>query len=254
MDTIADRIAGSESPDIAPAGGDLEARKLAMWSYAGFGLGIILSFASTAYLVGNDNYHNLPFLVFYLSWWPPLNLILFRRMARPRGTSRPKWKLPQFRTQSLMMVVAYVAVLCGLSVQLVPLGAKAGQYRQKWLLADSMAKVYRPIALKSAVEASQKRQAVEQLHAGKIPESLFPGQREFLRSLETDPKSTPEYREYRRGLITDGEEQWGIRQERNAFVVGRLADYYERLAAKYEKARRRPWLPVQPDPPMPPMQ
>ena len=254
MDTIADRIEGSGTPETAPAGGELEARKLARWSYAGFGLGIICSLASTAYLVGDDNYQNLPFLVFYLTWWPPLYLIMGRRMARPRGARCPKWKLPRFRTQTLMMVVAYVAVLLGLSVQLVPLGARAGQYLQKSVSADSMAKVYRVLLRRSADEASQKRQAVEQLRAGKIPESLLPGQRDFLRSLDVDPKITPEYREYRRGLITDGAEQTRIRQERNAIVFQGLVDYHEQLAAKYEKARRRPWLPVEPDPPMPPTQ
>ena len=43
-----------------------------------------------------------------------------------------------------------------------------------------------------------------------------------------------------------------IFQERNAIVYQGLADYHGQLAAKYEKARRRPWLPVEPDPPMPP--
>ena len=254
METIADRIEGLESPALAPAGGDPGARKLARWSYAGFGVGIILSMATTAFLVGDDNYQNLPFLVFYLTWLPPLYLILARRMARPRGTGRPKWRFPRFRTQTLMIIIAYVALLCGLSVRLVPLGARSGQYRQKWSSADSMARVYRPMARNAAAEAGLKRQSIEQLRVGKIPESLSPGQRVFLRSLETDPKITTEFRAYRRGLIADGEEQLRRLQERNAFVFGRLAVYYEELAAKYEKARRRPWLPVEPDPPMPPLQ
>ena len=31
----------------------------------------------------------------------------------------------------------------------------------------------------------------------------------------------------------------------------RLADYHEAMAAKYEQAARSPWLPVDPDPPVP---
>ena len=89
MGTIAERIEGSESPETASAVRDLEARKLARWSYGGFGLGVVASLGFTAYLVWDEDYQNLPILVFYLSWLPPLYLILGRRTAR-LGRARPR--------------------------------------------------------------------------------------------------------------------------------------------------------------------
>ena len=58
-------------------------------------------------------------------------------------------------------------------------------------------------------------------------------------------------RTYRRGLITEGEEQDRIKQENNVLVLGRIAEHFERLAAKYEWFQWHPWLPVEPDPPVP---
>jgi len=39
--------------------------------------------------------------------------------------------------------------------------------------------------------------------------------------------------------------------EKNAQDLTILVDYYSKLAAKYEKAQREPWLPVDADPPKP---
>ncbi len=80
---------------------------------------------------------------------------------------------------------------------------------------------------------------------------LFPAQRLFLRSLERDAKATPAYRQFRRDLIMDGEEKHEARQARNAASLQSIGEYYENLAAKYNWARLRPWLPVEPDPPVP---
>ena len=43
-------------------------------------------------------------------------------------------------------------------------------------------------------------------------------------------------------------------QEQNVVVYRRLVEYNEKLAVKYDRARRKPWLPVEPDFPMPPTQ
>ena len=83
-------------------------------------------------------------------------------------------------------------------------------------------------------------------------EPLLPGQREFLRSL--DQTATPEYRQARYNLIADGEERSGKIQALNEVVFKGLVAYHRKLAAKYDLARRRPWLPVEPDPPPPPSQ
>ncbi len=193
-----------------------------------------------------------------LIWASYLGLIFGYNRGRGVRTRPLKWKPPQLRTRTrtrtVMVLVAYVALLCGVGVGTQKLGNSARQYYQKYVTSDSMAKTFRPLAKKSEAEAIQRREAAKQLHAGKIPDSLMPGQIDFLRSLEVDPKVTPKYREYRRGLITAGEERLQTMQERNAIVFRGLVEYHQKLADKYDRARRRPWLPVEPDPPMPPTQ
>lgn len=44
-------------------------------------------------------------------------------------------------------------------------------------------------------------------------------------------------------------ENWEYREA--AEWVRRLCDYHELMTQKYERAARYPWLPVEPDPPMP---
>jgi hypothetical protein len=52
-------------------------------------------------------------------------------------------------------------------------------------------------------------------------------------------------------LITDGEEKHETRQENTAAYLQRIGDYDKNLAAKYDRARLRPWLSVEADPPVP---
>jgi hypothetical protein len=232
-----------------------QVRKRSLRTYLGFGVGIVVGFVVTAIHLVYSGYHILPFqLVWNLIWAPYLGLIVGAKLGRRRQAGPWKWKRPQLRTRTLMVIVAYVALLFGMGVSTQRLGDQARQYHQKYAHADFMAKTYREQGLKSEVEARRKRDAVELLRSGKIPDSLFPVQKDFLRSLDHDPKVTPEFREYRRGLITEGEERIGTMQERNVVVYRRLVEYNEKLAAKYDRARWKPWLPVEPDPPMPPTQ
>jgi hypothetical protein len=60
----------------------------------------------------------------------------------------------------------------------------------------------------------------------KIPDSLFPDRKDFLRSLDLDP----------------------------VVVLRGLVEHHEQLAAKFGRARWRPWPAVEPDPPWPPTQ
>jgi hypothetical protein len=107
---------------------------------------------------------------------------------------------------------------------------------------------------KASIRDQAWPEAVEddaELQAGRIPEGLLQIQRAFLQSLEDNAKATPDYRTYRRGIITEGEEQNRIRMENNVVVLRRIAEHFERLAAKYEWFQWHPWLPIEPDPPVP---
>ena len=120
-----------------------------------------------------------------------------------------------------------------------------------WNSSAELSKVYRELELKSEADAELRRANVAGLRAGEIPVGLLPTQRELLRSLEVDAKVTPASRQHLRQVITDLEAYHQTRQEKNVAYLRRLGAYYENLAAKYDRARLRPWLPVEPDPPVP---
>lgn len=223
----------------------------ARWVYGGFGIGLVLGFVVTAVHVALSGWRILPFqLVLNLIWCPYLcALIGYNRCPVPRDGSGKRLRL---HTRFLMVLIAYVALLFGMGVTTGRLGTTALRYYNKYSSSESMAKVFREQARKSELEARQKLGSAAQLRSGKIPESLLQIQKDFLRSL--DRTATPEYRKLRYGMIADGEERVGKLQERNAMVYRGLTEYHEELAAKYDRAQRRPWLPVAPDPPMPPTQ
>ena len=222
------------------------------WGYGGFAIGIGLGFAYTAERVATVGYHLLPLhLVWNLIWAPFLGAIIGRALSRTRPKQPKKWRPPQFRVHNLMAIVAYVALLLGGCVSTSRMGIAAGRYLQKTINSAEMAKIYRDQVRACDADAKLMRENVTELRAGRIPVGLHPLQREFLQSLEDDPKVMPDYRTYRRGLIMEGEERHRIRQEHNVVYLGRIAEHYERLAAKYKWFRWHPLLPVEPDPPVP---
>ncbi len=222
------------------------------WSYGGFAIGIGLGSALTAAQVASTGYFILPVqFVLNLIWAPVLGLVIARALSRTQPKKPRKWTRPQLRIHTLMVIVAYVALLLGVSVSTFRIGTAAQRYLQKSINSADMAKVFREQSRKCDADARLKRKNVTELQAGKIPEGLFQIQREFLKSLEDDPKVTPDYRNDRRGRIMEGEEQDRIRHEKNVVNLGRIADHFERLAAKYEWFQWHPWLPIEPDPPVP---
>ena len=89
----------------------------------------------------------------------------------------------------------------------------------------------------------------KELRAGHIPDGLLPAQKTFLKGLEGN--ATEEYKKYRYGLIADGEDrQAGLATLNVAEFTPRI-EIYKRLVEKYTKAAQEPWVPVEPDPPMP---
>ena len=167
--------------------------------------------------------------------------------ACPELPPKPK----QLRIRTLMLIVAYLALLLGVGVSTAGIGVAARRYLQERINSAEMVKIYREEARKCDADAKLKRKNVTELQAGRIPKGLHQIQRAVLQSLEDDAKATPDYRTYRRGLITEGEEQNRIRMENNVVVLRRIAEHFERLAAKYEWFQWHPWLPIEPDPPVP---
>ena len=197
-------------------------------------------------------YHLTTSLICTLSIWAPfLGVVIGRALSRTRPEKRRKWRPPQLRVHTLLVIVAYVALLFGVGVSTFRTGVTAMRYLQKSINSAEMARIYREQGRKCDTEAKLKRTNIADLRAGKVPVGLLLTQRKFLQSLEDDPKVTPDHRAYRRGLITEGEERDRIRHEHNVVVLERVAEHFERLVTKYEWHRWHPWLPIEPDQPVP---
>jgi hypothetical protein len=225
------------------------------WFLSGFVTGIALDFIVTAVQVAQREYtiHDAPeLLVWNLAVVPYLAAITgLIGLIRTRRPGPWVWRRPRFRTRTLMIIVAYFAFVFCTVVSSHRLTIIATWHRQKAITSTGMAQTFRELWLKTEADAKVRRENVAQLQAGKIPPGLLPGQVDFLRSLDHDPKVTPEFREYRRRLIREGEEQAGARHELTIAFCRKLVEYHEQLAARYDRALWRPWLPVEPDPPMP---
>jgi hypothetical protein len=231
-------------------------RTIARWVYGGAGIGIVLGYVMTGLFVAVLGWSVLTFLIVWnLSTFPCICALIGLNIcpALPRDRAW-RWKppgRPRIHTQTLMILIAYVALLCGMGVSAGRLGT-ARQYHSKSIGYASLATAYRKTWQTFETGASQNLRAAALLRSGKIPETLHPSQKEYLRSL--DGAATPEDRKSRYESIAETGEWSGKWDERNAVVYRRLTEYYEALAAKYDRASRRPLRPVAPDPPMPPTQ
>ncbi len=150
-----------------------------------------------------------------------------------------------------MWVIVCFAFLFGVGTWTARLGGASRQYHQKNSNSRTLAEVFGEQAWKSESDVKLRRRNLEEFREGKVPDGLLPAQKDFLRDLDQDPKATPEYRKYRRKLIEDGEKLQLAPQEGNAVLFRKFAEHHGKLARKYDRARWHPWLPVEPDPPVP---
>ena len=190
----------------------------------------------------------------------PLNLLMFPfigfvvglKLRRAAGEPRWSWRHLRFNLRTLMMLIAYVALWLGLSMTAWRIGRAAFRYElrksESAQLADGLKNVILP---RLQGEVRVRLRNAEELREGNIAAELQPGQKAFLKSLDTDPKVKPEDRKYRYQVMADGEKSYGRDREKSAQDVTAKIDYYQKLAAKYDEARHKPWRPVEPDPPIP---
>lgn len=131
-------------------------------------------------------------------------------------------RLPRFRVRTLMLAVAVVALLvAGISAGL-RLHRLSGYYRAKAVDAG----------LRGYIESAPGAQWEWMVREYEKDRKIF-----------ENSKLPVELREeHERGLIE-------ARVYRDRYR--NVAKHYERLRLKYERAARRPWLPIEPDPPAP---
>ncbi len=112
--------------------------------YGGFAIGIGLGFALTAAQVASAGYAILPFqFVWNMIWAPFLGLVIGRALSRTEPKKPRIWRPPQLRIHTLMVIVAYLALLLGVSVSTFKIGIAAQRYLEKKINSADMGKNYR---------------------------------------------------------------------------------------------------------------
>ena len=218
-------------------------------AWLGFGWGITIALAATALELA---WRGWPFLaatfIGGLIFYPYMGILLGYNLSLRPGDSKPSIRSFRFRMSTLMVLVAYFGVLCGLGTVASRYSSLALKYRASALNARTMIDVFQTQLDRAHVDLKRADSAKE-LRAGRIPDGLLPSQIAFLKGL--DGSATEEYKKYRYGLIADGEDlQAGLATQNLAEFTPRV-EIYKKLADKYEKAAQEPWVPVEPDPPMP---
>jgi hypothetical protein len=245
----------ADPAEEAAARADAEAhrRVRARWAHGGFGFGILAGNVHGLIAFAFLGWRAFPAsVVVGLVYWPLfLALLAYSRAPVPRDGKSP-WRRLRFGTRTLMLLVAYIALLCALAVLTAPIGHNGQVYHAKSASSEAMVELFGEIATKAETGGPTRLRSAEELRAGRIPPGITQAQKNFLRSLNTT--ATPEYRKERYELIAAGEERLGRLDQHNAVIMRGLTEYHQQLAAKYRAAARRPWRPVEPDPPMPPTQ
>ncbi|MDR3617779.1 MAG: magnesium transporter [Paludisphaera borealis] len=228
---------------------EVRGRRVRKSVWTGFGTGIVVgAMASVLDFAWRGWPYVSEMLGLSLFLFPYFGAILGFNMGSRPGDPKPSLRDIRFRMRTLMILTAYFAICLAVAVQTSRVSGAAKIYHFKARDAVTTAGVFQGILDQQIADLGRKRNA-EELRAGRIPEGIDKSQKDFLRSL--DQTATEEYKKYRYGLIADGEQRLAEIALSNVDVYSRIVDYFKKLAEKYEKARLEPWLPVEPDPPMP---
>ena len=190
-------------------------------------------------------------LVLNLMLFPFLGLVVGLRLSRAAGEPRWSWRFMRFSMRTMLLLIAYLSLLSGLGVVAARIGLPAHRYFQQHLQASGIADVLNTQLPKSQAQVVVRFRNARLLREGTIPADIMQGQKDFLKSLDADEHVKPDYRKYRFDLIADGEEHLGRQAEVAVQSLTVNIDYFSKLAAKYRQAMREPWLPVEPDGPIP---
>jgi hypothetical protein len=224
-------------------------RRTRKFVWIGFGVGIAIALVATAL---DFAWRGWPFLagtfVGGLLFYPYFGMLLGFNLSLRPGAAKPSIRNFRFRMGTLMILVAYFGIVCGLGTVASRYSGLALQYHMKALNARTMLDVFQGLADGSRADLKRADNAKE-LRTGRIPDGILPVQRNFLKGLEGN--ASAEYKKYRYGIIADGEDRLATLASQNLLEFTDRIATYKRLAEKYTKAAQQPWVPVEPDPPMP---
>ncbi len=255
----------TESPEHGPDAGvlgtagpthdDVERGRRARgrWILGGFVAGIVFAYVLAAVRVAMEGWHVLPYkLIFDLIWSPILGAemglgIGYRRHPDPRK-GRRFWGRPRFRMVTLMILIAYIALLFGTGVSMAPIG-EAARLRAEVSIVRSehcaVPKAGRGHRGRGPAEAGRRRGAAR---GG----SRMGWLRRKRRSCDPwtrrpRPSSARSGMNGSRPSRSTAGRAWSM-PSRSSGASSRIT----RRSPPSTTARRRPWLPVAPDPTRPP--
>jgi hypothetical protein len=227
-------------------------RRRGRFVITGFAIGLALALITASIDVALRGWFTLPYpLILRLLVYPYIGVLIGFNLSRAPGEPRWSWRFTRFNMRTMMMLIAYVALLFGLGVEAERIGSSARRYHQQYLIAKEAASRLGESLQLTQAQARARLQNAETLRRGAIPANIPQFQQALLKSLDADAKVRPEDRERQYNQIADYEESQGRLAETGARQNAIPFDYFSELAAKYDKAQREPWLAVAPDKPRP---
>lgn len=225
------------------------ARRRRGWVWLGFGLGVAFALVNAAL---DFLWRGWPYLSDSLGTGmyigPLFGVVQGFQVGTRAGDPKPSLRDLRLRMSTVMILTAYLALWLGLVVQTRQLTSAAKSSWNNYLNARHTGAVFQKL-LDQEVATAKRAGNAEALRAGRIPDGLDRQQIAFLKSL--DGTATEDYKKQRYALIADGEQRQADTARSNVDVFGRVVAHYKAMEAKYAAAAERPWLPVEPDPPVP---
>jgi hypothetical protein len=219
---------------------------------AGLAIGVAVGLITTSIDVAQRGWSSLQFqLILRLLLYPYIGVLIGFNLSRVPGDPKWSWRFMRFNMRTMMLLVAYIALLFGLGVETGRLATAARRYHQQYVTANQTANWLGDASRLCQAQAQARYRNAKALRRGAIPPSIPQHQQDFLQWLDTDEKATPERRKEHYDSIAAYEESQGHLAETNARQYATSFEYSSKLAAKYEKAERNPWAAVEPDPPSP---
>ena len=216
--------------------------------WAGFGSGIVTALLATSLEVACRGWPFLAVtLIPTLLIYPWLGALAGLTFGLRQGDPKPSIRRFGVSLRTLMIVVAYLALLLGLGQGAVQLSGEATRRRAIALNAKSIADTFMRERETFSINATHRRKIADELRHGRIPQELEDAHKTFLKTL--DETASENVKKSRYSMITDIEDEQAKQAENLVKSYDRAVRYQEVLAEKYTRAAREPWARVEPDPP-----
>ena len=109
----------------------------------GFAIGLVLSLIATSIDLAWRGWLILPSeLVLNLLLFPYFGVLIGFNLSRVTGEPNWSWRFMRFNMRTMMVLVAYLALLFGLGVETGRIGWSAQRYHQQYVTAKEMVKVF----------------------------------------------------------------------------------------------------------------